>query len=149
MGRTAADVIADLGMAPIPGEGAWFAPGPRTAALSAITVLLGDAPDGFSAVHRLDVDEGWQWLEGDPAVLLRLSPDGTGSRTVLDAASPQALVERGTWQGAATRGRWTLLACWCAPAFLDAHFTLGDRAGLRTAYPRFAREITLLTREGT
>jgi predicted cupin superfamily sugar epimerase len=160
--RSAAEVVEDLGLRPIPREGAWYAPGPRTRGLSSITVLLERSPDGFSAVHRLAVDEGWQWLAGDPAALLRLRPTGppggrrsaasgrhprTGSLTLLDAGAPQRLVHRGTWQGAATLGDWTLLACWCAPAFRDEHFTLGEREALVTAYPDFADEVTLLTRE--
>ena len=56
--ETAAEVIARLKMQPIPEEGAWFAPGPRTQGLNAITVLLTDQPDGFSAMHRLTIDEG-------------------------------------------------------------------------------------------
>ena len=40
--RTAQEIIDELGMTPIPGEGAWFVPGPRTQELSSITVLLTD-----------------------------------------------------------------------------------------------------------
>ena len=76
--ETADEVITRLGMQPIPEEGAWFVPGPRTQALNAITVLLTDRPDGFSAMHRLTIDEGWQWLDGAPAALLRLRPGGSG-----------------------------------------------------------------------
>lgn len=144
---TAEELIADLAMTPIPEEGAWFAPGPRTRDLSAITLLLTGGPDGFSALHRLAVDEGWQWLAGAPAALLRLAPDGGGDQTILDEDHSQALVPSGTWQGGATRGDWTLLACWCAPAFEPQHFVLGDRAGLTAAYPGFAGEVAALTRE--
>jgi hypothetical protein len=55
--RTAEQIIRDLKMQPISGEGAWFAPGPRTQELSSITVLLTDQPDGFSAMHSLTIDE--------------------------------------------------------------------------------------------
>ncbi|MCL0138071.1 hypothetical protein M2T37_27715, partial [Klebsiella pneumoniae] len=44
---------------------------PRTQELSSITVLLTDRADGFSAMHKLEVDEGWQWLDGAPVALLR------------------------------------------------------------------------------
>ena len=44
-------------------------------------------PDGFSAMHRLAIDEGWQWLDGAPAALLRLRPGGSG---VLNYVGPQA-----------------------------------------------------------
>jgi len=145
--RTATQIIEALGMAPIPGEGGWLVQGPRVAGLSSILALVADTPEGFSALHRLEIDEGWQWLDGAPLTMLRLHPDGSAERTVLDADHPQLLVGRGTWQGARTLGDWTLFACWCAPAFEDDHFTLGDRASLLAAYPEHAEEITTLTRQ--
>ena len=99
--RTATEVIEALGMTPIPGEGGWLVQGPRVAGLSSILALVSDTPDGFSALHRLEIDEGWQWLDGAPLTMLRLHPDGSAGRTVLDADQPQLLVARGTWQGPA------------------------------------------------
>ena len=145
--ENAEQVIARLRMSPIPEEGAWFVAGPRTQGLNAITVLLSDRPDGFSAMHRLTVDEGWQWLAGAPATLLRLHPDGSGDTTTLGPASPQALVPRGSWMGAATHGAWTLFSCWCAPAFEPEHFELGGRDALLAAYPDHAEVVMSLTRE--
>ncbi len=144
--RTAAHLVDSLGMEPIPGEGGWLVQGPRVDGLSSILALVADTPDGFSALHRLEIDEGWQWLDGDPLTMLRLHPDGTAEQTVLDADHPQLLVPRGTWQGARTLGAWSLFACWCAPAFEDHHFTLGERASLLATYPEHAIEITALTR---
>jgi predicted cupin superfamily sugar epimerase len=144
--EAADDVVARLGMHPIPEEGGWFVAGPRTPDLNGITVLLADRPDGFSAVHRLAVDEGWQWLAGSPAALLRLRPEGPQALDHLDARRHQALVERGTWMGASTLGDWTLLACWCSPAFRPEHFELGERESLTREYPGFAGEIVALTR---
>ncbi len=145
--RTAEQIIEELGMAPIPDEGAWLVQGPRVPGLSTILAVVTDRPDGFSALHRLDIDEGWQWLDGAAASMLLLAPDGTGRRTTLDARHPQLIVPRGTWQGAATLGDWTLVACWCSPAFEDEHFTLGARAELAAAYPAFAADIATLIRE--
>jgi len=145
--RTAEDLIATLGMEPIPEEGAWLAQGPRVPGLSTILALVADRPDGFSAMHRLEIDEGWQWIDGDPLTMLRLHPDGTSEETVLDAEHPQLLVPRGVWQGARTLGAWTLFSCWCAPAFEGHHFTLGDRATLTAAYPDRADLIAALTRQ--
>ncbi len=144
--RTAAEIIAAHRMQPIPGEGAWFTPGPRTQELSSITVLLTDQPDGFSALHRLDIDEGWQWLDGSPVALLRLRRGGRGVVNLLDATHRQLLVRRGDWQAAAPMGPWALVACWCSPAFRDQHFTLGDADELSAAYPAFEREIRAMTR---
>ncbi|MFV0464076.1 MAG: cupin domain-containing protein [Nostocoides sp.] len=142
----AADLIARLGMQPIDGEGGWWAPGPRTAGLSSITVLLSNTPDGFSALHLLDIDEGWQWLGGADITMLALRPDGTGERVRLASNAAQLVIPAGTWQGAATGGAWSLAACWCAPAFTPDCFTLGDRARLCEDFPAYADHITMLTR---
>ncbi len=148
-GRPAHDVIAALDLQPLEGEGAWWAAGPRTRHLSSITVLLTAGEDGFSAMHKLDVDEGWQWLDGAPAAMLRLGRGGRGSLSSIEARTGQVLVTTGTWQGAATLGDWTLLTCWCAPAFTWEGFTLGDRCALQRDYPDWAREIEVLTRVHT
>lgn len=145
--RTARSLIRRYGMTPIPQEGAYFAPGPRTQTLSSIMVLLTSDADGFSAMHRLAIDEGWQWLDGSPAAMLRLRRGGTGSMTMLSDCHQQQLVRRGDWQGAATLGDWTLISCWCSPAFRPEHFELGVRTELIAAYPGHATEITALTRE--
>jgi len=145
--ESAEQVIARLKMQPIPEEGAWFVAGPRTQGLNAITVLLTDRPDGFSAMHRLTIDEGWQWLAGAPAALLRLRPGGSGVLNYVGPKTSQFLVRRGTWMGASTLGAWTLLSCWCSPAFRPEHFELGDRTLLAAGYPSYTAEIAALTRD--
>ena len=147
--RTAKKIIAELKMQPIPDEGAWFVEGPRTQELSSILVLLTSGSNGFSAMHQLAVDEGWQWLEGAPAAVLRLKEGprrNHGSLTLLHERHRQLLVKRGIWQGAATMGDWTLLSCWCSPAFRPKHFTLGEREPLIESFPGYAAEIRALTR---
>lgn len=146
-GASADEVVTALGLEPLVAEGGYWAAGPRTPGLGAITALLTDAADGFSAMHRLTIDEGWQWLDGDPAMLLLLRADGSGRQTRLGPHEP-VVVPRGDWQGATTLGRWTLVACWCSPAFVWEHFTLGERAALERDYPRWRAEITALTRAG-
>lgn len=143
---SAAEVIAALKLQPLDHEGAFWAPGPRTLNLSSITSLITDAPDGFSAMHVLSIDEGWQWLAGAPLTMLQLHPDGSTSEHTLDAGNRQLVVPAGVWQGASTTGEWTLIACWCAPAFEWEHFTLGARAELSAAYPSASDRIEELTR---
>ena len=145
--RTAQEIIEQLKMRPIPHEGGWFAPGPRTQALSSITFLLTDTSWGFSAMHRLAVDEGWQWLDGSPVALLRLRAKGRGTLNLLSRQRSSYLVRAGWWQGAAPMGAWSLLSAWCSPAYRPQHFELGQRAPLIEAYPRWTDEITALTRE--
>ena len=48
--------------------------------------------------------------------------------------------------GASTLGDWTLISCWCSPAFRPEHFELGERGDLVDRYPGYATEITALTR---
>lgn len=148
--RTAEQVIDELGLSPLPHEGAFFVEGPRTRRLSSVLVLLTSAPEGFSAMHRLAVDEGWQWLDGAPATLLQLRQGRTrrhSSVSLLGPARRQLLVRRGVWQGAATTGDWSLVSCWCGPAYEQQHFTLGERAPLTRGFPEYAAEIAALTRQ--
>jgi uncharacterized protein len=144
--ESAEQVVKRLRMRPIPEEGAWIVEGPRTQGLSASTVLLTNRPDGFSAMHRLAIDEGWQWLAGAPAALLRLRKGGSGVLNYVGPQTSQFLVRRGTWMGASTLGDWTLISCWCSPAFRPEHFELGGREDLVERYPGYSTEITALTR---
>jgi predicted cupin superfamily sugar epimerase len=144
------EIIERYAMQPIPQEGGWFAAGPRTPSLSGVTVLLTDRPDGFSAIHRLELDEGWQWLDGAPVTMLTLAGRSGASRDGrvhrLDRACAQAMVPAGTWQGARTVGEWSLVACWCAPQFTEEHFSLGERGYLLEHFPEFCDDILALTR---
>ena len=70
-----------------------------------------------------------------------------GSSTTSTPPTSQFLVRRGTWMGASTLGAWTLLSCWCSPAFRPEHFELGDRDLLTAGYPSYATEIAALTRD--
>ena len=84
---------------------------------------------------------------GAPAALLRLRPGGSGVLNYVGPMNSQFLVRRGTWMGASTLGDWTLLSCWCSPAFRPEHFELGDRTLLTAGYPSYATEIAALTRD--
>lgn len=160
-------IIAQLGMRPLPGEGGWFAPvwrsgerlpdvgwpeRPGRVAGSSILYLLAGAE--FSALHRLRSDEVWHFHAGDAIELLRLDPaSGEGEwvrlgPAVLDGDTPQVVVPRGFWQGArlASGGRWALLGCTMAPGWDDADFELGRRAELTAMWPQFAADIAALTR---
>lgn len=138
-----AEVVARLDLVPLPVEGGYWAPGPRTAEMNAIFFLM-TAGDGFSAMHRLTVTEGWQWLAGAPAAMLQL---GSAAESLpLSATVPQQIVPAGVWQGCRSEGEWTLVSCWCAPAFTEDCFSLGIRTELEAAYPAAAAEIARLTR---
>lgn len=150
-GTPAREVISALGLQPLAAEGGWWRAGPRTAGLSSIRFLLTAEPDGFSAFHRLTVAEGWQWLAGAPATIVQLGDQpraeaATATRVGLSPRDPQQVIEPGRWFAASTDGRWTLVSCWCAPAFTAETFSLGDRDDLRSRFPGDADLIERLTR---
>ena len=134
----AAQLIGQLALAPHI-EGGHFrrfhtamAPADERPALSAIHFLL--AAGEQSAWHRVDADEAWHFVEGDPLELLvylaaqdrlecvRLGPVGHGQ----GAARAVHVVPAGAWQAARPLGDYTLCTCLVAPAFDFAGFTLLD-----------------------
>lgn len=162
MNAEAAHLILRLGLAPLPGEGGFFASTwtstqrePRGRAMgSAILFLI--TKEDFSALHRLGTDEIWHFNAGDPAELVVLDPTGGTSRVcilgpdVAGAHVPQAVVRAGAWQGARLvpgggRG-WALFGCTLSPAWDEAEFELGRREDLQRAFPEQAAVIAALTR---
>lgn len=170
---TAEQVIDLLELRPLPGEGGWFRQtwssperivsgmlGPRyrrdCVVGTAIYYLITDAPDGFSALHRLPTDEVYHFYLGDPVEQLRLHPDGRSEWVVLGTdlragQHVQHVAPRDVWQ--ATRlvagGRWALLGTTLAPGFDIAAYEAGSRQALIDTYPSLADAITALTRETT
>ncbi|MFV0457710.1 MAG: cupin domain-containing protein [Actinomycetales bacterium] len=140
----AADVIAALGLEPLPVEGGHWRPQGRSEALSSILFLLTSDPAGFSALHRLSCTEGWQWLAGAAAELTLL--DDHGVRRHRLTAQRTLVVPATTWQGATTLGAWTLVSCWCAPGYTDEACTFAERDELTGAFPEAADTIAALTR---
>lgn len=165
MNAEAADLVARLGLTPLPKEGGFFAPtwtspvagpGGRNCA-SAILFLI--TPEDFSAFHRLDRDEVWSFAAGDAAELVRLDPGTQAAETCILGPEPrlghrvQATVRAGAWQGAriaaglspSQRG-WTLFSCVVAPAWDEKAFELADREGLVRAFPAHAALVHAFTR---
>jgi uncharacterized protein len=158
-------LIARLGLVPLRQEGGFYAASwtsPRKGADgrafgSAIHFLITE--DEFSAVHRLGMDEIWQYSAGDPAELVRLDPRAGSCRVcvlgpdVMGSHVSQAIVHSGEWQGARIlpggtqdpRG-WTLFSCTVLPAWDGSEFELGCREALVAAFPAHAGIIRALTR---
>lgn len=166
----AAELIRQLGLVPLPGEGGHFRetwrsddvatrtalptryPGERSFG-TAILYLLTSDPDSFSALHRLPTDEVYHFYLGDPVELLLLFPAGemeiaTLGPDVLDGHRVQHVVPRGVWQGSRVRegGAWALLGTTMAPGFEFADYEPGDRERLIAAYPKAEARIRSLTR---
>jgi uncharacterized protein len=164
-------IIRQLGLEPLPGEGGMFRQsyiadeGIPHAALpdrypadkpmcTAIYYLLTDAADSFSALHRLPTDEIFHFYAGDPVEMLLLHPDGRGQRVRLgsdfmNGEHVQFVVRRDVWQGSrlAGGGRWALLGTTMSPGFTPSDYTAGLRAELLARYPEFASSIRRLTRD--
>ncbi len=164
---TAEQIIALLGLQPLPVEGGYYAESYRAAETipaealpgryrgprahgTAIYYLL--TPDTCSHLHRLPTDEVWHFYLGDAVELLQLGPAGAGRVVLLgpDLASgqrPQVMVPRGTWMGArlAAGGRLALLGTTMAPGFDPADFEAGRREELLGEYPAFREDILALT----
>ncbi|HEY1765521.1 MAG TPA: cupin domain-containing protein [Opitutaceae bacterium] len=161
----AADLVASLGLVPLPREGGYFAStwtspvaGPEGRSCASAILFLITAED-FSALHRLDRDEVWSFSGGDPAELVRLDPrTGADDTCILGPEPvaghrPQATVASGVWQGAriaagrlAPRRGWTLVSCVVAPAWDERAFELADRDTLIRVFPSHAELIRALTR---
>ena len=167
---TADHIIELLGLEPLPEEGGLFRQtyrsgeqipaaalpsrygGPRRFA-TAIYYLLTDAPDSFSALHRLKTDEVYHFCLGDPVEMLLLHPDGGSERPILgqDLAAGQQVqlvVPAGSWQGSRLMpgGRCALMGTTMAPGYEQDDFELGERERLLSGYPEQAELIRGLTR---
>ena len=141
---TADDVIAALGLDPLPVEGGHFAQGHRSADLSTIYYLL--RAGEFSAVHRLANVEVYAHHAGAPLRVLLLHPDGAVTTPVLgsDLAAgerPQLVVPAGVWQASSSTGDWTLVTTVVVPPYTDDVVEFGAADALATQYPSHAEEI--------
>jgi predicted cupin superfamily sugar epimerase len=81
-------------------------------------------PETFSTLHRLPGTEVFHFYLGDPAVMLRLYPDGKTNTVVMgsDIAAgqqPQVVVRGKVWQGCklAPGGKWALMGTSMSPGF--------------------------------
>jgi predicted cupin superfamily sugar epimerase len=167
---TAKMLMDVLGLQPMVGEGGYFRQtwvsaetipasglparyGRAKSAGTAIYYLVTDAPDGFSALHRLPTDEVYHFYLGDPVEQLLLHADGRTERVILGpdlvgGQCVQHVAPAGSWQG--TRlvpgGRVALLGTTMSPGFDPADFEPGDRRALTRAFPAEAALIAELTR---
>lgn len=121
---------------------------------SAILMLFTDAPDSFSALHRLKTDEVFHFYLGDPFDLLLLFPDGSSQtvrlgQNILAGEQVQFVVPAGVWQGSRLNpgGRYALFGTTMSPAFHVEDFEAAERESLIARYPHERERITALTRE--
>ncbi len=144
---SAEEVVARLGLVPMPREGGLFRSTWRNEAGSAIYYFLRDGDR--SALHRLRGTEIWHHYAGDPVEMLLLLPDGSVERPILGddlraGQRPMVVVEGGVWMAAVSAGPWTLLGATMAPPFIEDDFEIGDATVLSAAYPGAADDIVRL-----
>jgi predicted cupin superfamily sugar epimerase len=141
---TADDVIAALGLDPLPVEGGHFAQGHRSDDLSTIYYLL--RAGEFSAVHRLANVEVYAHHAGAPLRMLLLHPDGSATTPVLGSdllagQRPQLVVPAGVWQASESAGDWTLVTTVVVPPYTDDVVEFGQADALAAEYPAHAEDV--------
>ena len=168
----AEDWIEQLGLVPLEIEGGHFREIYRSeeripeAALPGRYASRGDRAFGtviyylltagtVSSLHRLQSDEIYHFLAGDPVRMLQLrDEEADRSSRILRIANsgepgtrPQVVVPRGTWQGSRLEpgGRYALMGVTVTPGFEYDDFELGHGDALVTAFPDRAEEIRRLT----
>lgn len=161
MNAEARQVIAALGLEPLPREGGFFRVTWRSEAGSAIYFLLTDGPEGFSALHRLRRDELWHFHAGDPVEQVHIQPvTGELRRIVLGAdiiagQQPQVVAPAWYWQGSRLHksggGRvahgWALVSCTLAPPWQEGESEFAERGTLLRMFPAHAEIVRALTRD--
>ncbi|RDI97303.1 cupin domain-containing protein [Dyella solisilvae] len=96
-------------------------------ALSAIHYLI--EAGTVSSWHRVDAEEAWHFVEGDPLELLIYNPVSNSlERCCLGPLAPDVrsmvVVPAGAWQAARPLGRYALMTCLVAPGFEYEGFEL-------------------------
>ena len=147
---TGAEVVALLGLSPLPVEGGMWARTWKDEHGSGIYYLL--QPGDFSALHRLDATELWHHYAGDPVEMLLLEPGGRVQAPILGddlgaGQRPCVAVRAGVWMGARTVGDWSLVGATMAPPYRGEGFELGGAAELMDRYPAAADRIPRYVRE--
>ncbi len=170
-GLTAEQILRALKLEPLPIEGGYYRQAYRSSEEipahslperygderkpfgTGIYYLLTDAPNSFSAFHRLLTDELFHFYLGDPLEVTLLFPAGKSQQVLLgqDILHGQCLqlaVPAGVWQGSRVvpGGRFSLIGTTMAPGYTSGDFELGDRFDLLRQYPAESERIFLLTR---
>lgn len=96
-------------------------------ALTAIYFLL--EAGQCSRWHRVQSDEIWSHLEGDPLELYQFDASSTEFTVAklgpyAGETRPVAVVPAGVWQAARPTGEYTLVGCYVGPGFEFADFSL-------------------------
>jgi len=141
----AQEIIATLGLEPLPDEGGMFRNMVDDGNSTAIYFLLEAGKP--TMLHQLPGTEVFHFYAGSPARFHIFGPGREYGDAVLgtdlhDDQRPQIVIPGGVWQAAETLGEWTLLGSTMAPGFRSEDFELADRAELAGHWPEAAELIT-------
>lgn len=105
----------------------------------------------FSALHRIQQDEGWHFYDGSPLTLHLLAEDGKYTTRHLGrdgGREPQAMAPAGYYFAATVDdpSSFSLVGCTVAPGFDFADFEMPPRAELLKRFPQQRELIERLTR---
>lgn len=149
--KGAEELIAALGLKPLPGEGGYYRETHRGVG-TAIYYLV--TPHSFSTLHRLWKDEVFHFYRGDTVEQCLIYPDGHAETRLMGAdiesgQSPQSIVPAGVWQGSRLLegGEYALMGTTVAPAFEFSDLELGGRQALCEKFPAHRALIARFTRE--
>ncbi len=124
------DLISSLQLAPHP-EGGFYRQiykAPGTGSRAALTIIYFLLPAGHvSRWHRVSSVEVWTHLYGGSLRLHSFNGAATSEHVVgafAEGSSPLQVVPAGDWQAAEPLGAYALVACFVAPGFEFADFTL-------------------------
>lgn len=134
---TAEEMIAALGLVPLPGEGGFYREtyrshdGTTSGRSIGTCIYFLITPTSYSLLHRLKCDEMYHFYAGDPVELVQVGLDGKivtqvlGDPTVAGQLC-QWLVPAGNWQGSrlVAGGAWGLMGTTVWPGFDLSDFEL-------------------------
>ena len=135
---TAEEIVRELELEPLPGEGGMFRNTLDDGSSTAIYFLV--ERDRPTMLHRLPGSETFHLYMGAPAKLVVLVPEGKVEQPVLGTdllagERPQLTVPGGRWQALESLGDWTLVGTTMAPGYREEDFELADRGALLLGWP--------------
>ncbi|HMV14977.1 MAG TPA: cupin domain-containing protein [Chitinophagales bacterium] len=149
---SAKELIQRFGLEPHP-EGGYYK---RThfdehGSFSSIIFLL--VKNNFSAFHRIQSDEQWNWYYGDAIIIHEIEKNGDYHQHKLSNHLQQAhfqhIVRKGNWFASECIGEYGFALCGCTviPAFSFEKFELAKCNELVANFPRHHEIIKRLTRK--
>jgi hypothetical protein len=107
---------------------------------------------GICTLHKVRMNELWNFCIGSPIDLYIISPEGALSKITLGSDlsawhNPMYVVQAGHWVGARARKNcdFSLATCVTAPGFTFKDWEKGERTDLMTRYPELKQTINMLT----